>query len=129
MKFVKKNTCAAISSFPLVNVMVICLMFWEEIDLENYFQIFILISLRRQVGGILKICGTFFRSPLFYGSIWLKIHYLLQKTHPSGFYSQKSTQNSQLKNLGQNDQKSKNGLKSYFLLIDCLKTWSDCSLQ
>ena len=48
---------------------------------------------------------------------------------PSGVYSPKTTQNSQLKNLGQNGQKSKNGLKSYFLLIDCLETWSDCSLQ
>ena len=86
-------------------------------------------SSRSHVGGIFKICGTFFPTPVFYGSIWLKIHYLLQKTHPSGFCSQKSTQNSQLKNLGQNDQKLKNGLKSYFSLIDCLETWSDCSLQ
>ena len=85
--------------------------------------------LRRQVRGILKICGTFFPTPVFYCSKWLKIHYLLQKTHPLGVYSPKTTQNSQLKNLGQNSEKSKNGLKSYFMLIDCLETWSYCRLQ
>ena len=95
-------------------------------DTKMYF-------LRVPKRGILSIYGTLFFDPPFLWSQMVKNYFFtIENPFTVFFWAQqypKRPFENHWSSFSGKGQKWKNGPKSHFLVIDCLETWSACSLQ
>ena len=102
---------------------------WNSRNSYKYAAAFLRIPER----AILNIYGTLFFDPPFLWSQMVKNYFFtIENPFTVFFWAQqypKRPFENHWSSFSGKGQKWKNGPKSHFLVIDCLETWSACSLQ